>query len=104
MITCISPFAGCLSVTNSKPIYKLDVPMMKWPRAPFPKYKYPLEHHESENQAKDLRCLEEVEETIYQHSYTMPVAAVIVEPIQSEGGIYSIPIIVSELLLFTAYR
>ncbi|XP_003385623.1 PREDICTED: 4-aminobutyrate aminotransferase, mitochondrial-like isoform X2 [Amphimedon queenslandica] len=77
---------GCLSVTNSKPIYKLDVPMLNWPRATFPEYKYPLEHYEAENLAEDSRCLEEVEETIYQHLHTAPVAAVIVEPIQSEGG------------------
>ena len=78
--------SGCLSVTHSKPIYKLDVPMINWPRATFPQYKYPLEHHEAENLAEDARCLEEAEETIYQHLHTAPVAAVIVEPIQSEGG------------------
>ena len=34
---------GCLGVTNSNPIGKLDIPVMDWPIAPFPKLKYPIE-------------------------------------------------------------
>lgn len=33
---------GCLSVTNTHPIGKLDIPVHEWPIAPFPKMKYPL--------------------------------------------------------------
>ena len=34
---------GCLSVTNSNPLGKLDIPVKEWPIAPFPKMKYPME-------------------------------------------------------------
>ena len=33
------------------------------------------------------RCLEETEDLMYKHLETCPVAAVITEPIQAEGGI-----------------
>lgn len=75
---------GSLSTTRSKPIHKLDIPAFDWPQAPFPHRKYPLEEFEAENAAEEERCLAETEELIeYFHS---PVAAVIIEPIQSEGG------------------
>jgi 4-aminobutyrate aminotransferase/(S)-3-amino-2-methylpropionate transaminase len=78
---------GCLSVSHSKPLFKLDVPMMDWPRGPFPEYLYPLEDHRRENEQEDIRCLEEIEDIIYNKSKSdSPVAAVIAEPIQSEGG------------------
>lgn len=75
---------GSLSTTRSKPIHKIDIPAFKWPTAPFPKLQYPLEKYEKENRAEELRCLEELEKVII--SNEIPVAAVIVEPIQSEGG------------------
>ena len=34
---------GCLSVTNSNPLGKLDVPVKEWPIAPFPQLEYPAE-------------------------------------------------------------
>jgi 4-aminobutyrate aminotransferase/(S)-3-amino-2-methylpropionate transaminase len=62
--------------------------MMDWPRGPFPEYLYPLEDHRRENEQEDIRCLEEIEDIIYNKSKSdSPVAAVIAEPIQSEGGI-----------------
>lgn len=75
---------GCLSTTRSKPIHKLDIPAFDWPQAPFPILKYPLSEFTSENAAEEARCLAQAEEvmTTYHH----PVAAVIIEPIQSEGG------------------
>lgn len=75
---------GSLSTTRSKAVHKLDIPSFKWPQAPFPKLKYPLEKHSEENAAEEKRCLEEVERIIM--TWHMPVAAIIVEPIQSEGG------------------
>ena len=41
-----------------------------------------------ENEAEEARCLETVEELfhLYNHEKNAPVAAVIVEPIQAEGG------------------
>ena len=75
---------GSLSTTRSKPIHKLDIPAFDWPQASFPALKYPLEEHAEENAREEQRCLDEVENLI--STYHNPPAAVIVEPIQSEGG------------------
>jgi 4-aminobutyrate aminotransferase / (S)-3-amino-2-methylpropionate transaminase len=75
---------GSLSTTRSKPIHKLDIPAFDWPQATFPASKYPLDQHQEDNAAEEKRCLEEVEHLI--KTYHHPVAAVIVEPVQSEGG------------------
>ncbi|KAJ5518033.1 Pyridoxal phosphate-dependent transferase major region subdomain 2 [Penicillium expansum] len=75
---------GSLSTTRSKAIHKLDIPAFDWPQATFPQLKYPLEDHVQENAAEEQRCLAEVERLIKE--FHNPVAAVMVEPIQSEGG------------------
>ncbi|KAJ4318585.1 4-aminobutyrate transaminase [Neodidymelliopsis sp. IMI 364377] len=75
---------GSLSTTRSKPIHKLDIPAFDWPQAPFPALKYPLSEFASENAAEEKRCLEETERLIQE--FPKPVAAVVVEPVQSEGG------------------
>merc|ERR1712223_1350681 len=76
-----------LSVTHSKPIHKLDVPLFDWPVTDFPRYKYPLEENARENEAEDKRCLAMAEETIVNsHKSECPITGVIVEPIQAEGG------------------
>lgn len=77
---------GALSCTHSKPIHKLDIPSFDWPIAPFPRYKYPLEANTAENQKEDQRCLTRIEELIHEYKDKAPVAALIVEPIQAEGG------------------
>ncbi|KAJ4348743.1 4-aminobutyrate transaminase [Didymosphaeria variabile] len=75
---------GSLSTTRSKPIHKLDIPAFDWPVAPFPDLKYPLDQYAAENQAEEQHCLAETERLISEwHS---PPAAVVVEPVQSEGG------------------
>jgi 4-aminobutyrate aminotransferase/(S)-3-amino-2-methylpropionate transaminase len=73
-----------LSTTRSKAVHKLDIPSFNWPQAPFPALKYPLDKHEAENAAEEKRCLDKVEELI--KTWQFPVAGLIVEPIQSEGG------------------
>ncbi|XP_038065918.1 4-aminobutyrate aminotransferase, mitochondrial-like [Patiria miniata] len=78
---------GCLSMTNSKPIFRLDFPSLGWPVAPFPRLNYPLEDFVSENKAEESRCLQEVIRSIEENKVRgRDVAAVIVEPIQGEGG------------------
>ncbi|KAI4462033.1 aminotransferase [Holotrichia oblita] len=79
---------GSLSATRTKPIHKIDFPLFShWPAIPFPNYKYPLEENVRENKAEDQKCLEIFEDTIEQQKRAgYPVAGVIVEPIQSEGG------------------
>ncbi|KAJ2849365.1 hypothetical protein IWW36_002681 [Coemansia brasiliensis] len=76
---------GALSTTRSKAVHKLDIPAFKqWPRAPFPQLRYPLEKYAQENAQEEKRCLEELERILRTHP--VPIAAVIIEPIQSEGG------------------
>jgi 4-aminobutyrate aminotransferase/(S)-3-amino-2-methylpropionate transaminase len=75
---------GALSTTRSKPIHKLDIPAFDWPQAAFPRLRYPLEDHVDENRKAEQDSLAEVEDLIL--NYRVPPAAVVVEPIQSEGG------------------
>ncbi|KAI9766793.1 MAG: 4-aminobutyrate transaminase [Geoglossum simile] len=75
---------GSLSTTRSKPVHKMDIPAFNWPQAPFPTLKYPLGDHVEENAAEEASCLEETERLIKE--WPLPPAAIIVEPIQSEGG------------------
>jgi len=75
---------GSLSTTRSKPIHKLDIPAFDWPQAPFPACKYPLDEHAEYNAKEEQRCLEEAERLMT--TYHNPVTAIIIEPVQSEGG------------------
>lgn len=75
---------GSLSTTRSKPIHKMDIPAFDWPQASFPLLKYPLQDYTQENAAEEARCLAETEDLI--QNFHHPVAAIIVEPVQSEGG------------------
>ncbi len=75
---------GALSTTRSKAIHKLDIPGFKWPQVDFPELKYPLSENIQQNKEEESRCLAQVEATI--KSWHCPVAALVVEPIQSEGG------------------
>ncbi|XP_026746760.1 4-aminobutyrate aminotransferase, mitochondrial isoform X1 [Trichoplusia ni] len=76
-----------LATTRSKAIQKLDFPSFDWPVAPFPHYKYPLDQFCNENKKEDERCLAIVCELIEKWEKKQhPVAAVVIEPIQSEGG------------------
>jgi 4-aminobutyrate aminotransferase/(S)-3-amino-2-methylpropionate transaminase len=60
---------------------------MPWPVAEFPRLKYPLASHESENAAEEQRCLEFLNKTFDdQLAQGKHITAVIVEPVQSEGG------------------
>ncbi|VDM39181.1 unnamed protein product [Toxocara canis] len=92
---CVLSFDGAfhgrslaaLSMTRSKPIHKVDIPAFNWPVAKFPRYKYPLEKNVQYNAKQDGDCLATVEHLIEERKKAKcDVAAVIVEPIQSEGG------------------
>jgi len=78
---------GCMSATHSKAIHKVDIPAFDWPVVDFPTLKYPLEEYVDENNHEEARCLALAEEAmITSRANDKPVAAIIVEPIQSEGG------------------
>ena len=75
---------GALSLTRSKVIHKLDMPAFAWPMVSFPDVRFPLAEHAAANRASEARSLEELEAALKAGSGS--VAAVIVEPIQGEGG------------------
>jgi 4-aminobutyrate aminotransferase / (S)-3-amino-2-methylpropionate transaminase len=75
---------GALSLTRSKPIHKVDFPAFPWPTAPFPANKFPLAAHAAENREAEARSLEAIRAVFKAHPDE--VAALIVEPIQGEGG------------------
>ncbi|KAJ2078208.1 hypothetical protein H4R24_004637 [Coemansia sp. RSA 988] len=75
---------GSLSTTRSKALHKIDIPAFKWPRSPFPQLRYPLDKYAAENAQEEKHCLEELERIL--RTNPVPIAAVIVEPVQSEGG------------------
>lgn len=78
---------GALSSTRSKAIHKLDVPALDWPSAPFPRLRYPLEENAEANAAEEKRCLDRTAEILAeQEKKGRPVAGMVVEPVQSEGG------------------
>ena len=71
----------------------MDVPAFDWPIAPFPRLRYPLESNTESNAAEERRCLAAVEALFERDRKDSPkdsppgtIAAVIVEPIQAEGG------------------
>lgn len=78
---------GALSVTRSKAMARVDIPVLDWPKAPFPYLEYPLDKHERENKAEEERCLELTRQAIIDSNNAgKSVAGIIVEPIQAEGG------------------
>jgi|UniRef100_A0A6C0IVP3 4-aminobutyrate aminotransferase / (S)-3-amino-2-methylpropionate transaminase len=74
---------GCLSTTRSNAWHKINIPAFKWPVAPFPQLKYPLEDNKLYNFSEEEKCLEQTEK-ILKNSKT--IAGMIIEPIQAEGG------------------
>ncbi len=75
---------GSLSATHSKLIHKADQPAFPWPTVPFPANKWPLERHTDENAAAEAASLKALAQVLDAHAGR--VAAVIIEPVQSEGG------------------
>lgn len=75
---------GSLTATASKAIHKVDIPAFDWPKAPFPQLKYPLEEHQQHNKKVEQEALDQVEHIIA--TAKKPVAGLVIEPIQSEGG------------------
>jgi 4-aminobutyrate aminotransferase/(S)-3-amino-2-methylpropionate transaminase len=75
---------GPLTATHSKLIHKADLPAFDWPTAIFPANRWPLARHAEENAALEAKCLAGLAELLDRHAGR--VAAILVEPIQSEGG------------------
>jgi 4-aminobutyrate aminotransferase/(S)-3-amino-2-methylpropionate transaminase len=75
---------GPLSATHSKVIHKADLPAFRWPMAPFPANRFPLAHHAEENARAEASALEALAAIL--DAKRGKVAAILVEPVQSEGG------------------
>jgi 4-aminobutyrate aminotransferase/(S)-3-amino-2-methylpropionate transaminase len=75
---------GSLSATHSKLVHKADLPAFPWPTIPFPANRFPLARFADENARKEAASLAELERVLDKHA--LRVVAVIVEPVQSEGG------------------
>jgi 4-aminobutyrate aminotransferase/(S)-3-amino-2-methylpropionate transaminase len=75
---------GPLSATHSKFIHKADLPAFPWPTAPFPTNRWPLTRHAEENARAEKEALAALARILDAHGDR--VAAILVEPVQSEGG------------------
>lgn len=64
-------------------VVQVDVPAFDWPAVHWPAVKYPFSEHEKENTEAEDRAIAEVDATIREWSTKKPVAALIVEPVQS---------------------
>ncbi len=74
---------GALSATRSKAIHKLDFPAFDWPVVPFPANRFPLDENTAYNAEIEARSLDAVRALL---ASDPQIAAVIIEPIQGEGG------------------
>jgi len=73
-----------------KAVHKVDIPAFKdvVTHLPFPKLKYPLSSHKKENHKEELEFLSHIENIIQNliKNKEKSIVALIVEPIQAEGG------------------
>ncbi|KAK7493331.1 hypothetical protein BaRGS_00015457 [Batillaria attramentaria] len=78
---------GALALTHNRWEFKVDLPQPNWPVADFPQMQYPLNEHEIDNIKEEVRCLEMVKNLFETYKKNgSPVAGIVCEPIQSEGG------------------
>lgn len=74
---------GSLTMTRSKPIQKIGIPQFDWPSVAFPIIKHPRSENEAYNNQEEARCLEKLESVLKNDK---SVCAMIIEPVQAEGG------------------
>lgn len=74
-----------MSLTNTDPIKTMYFPKFQWPRITNPKMAFPFE---GENQVKTIQLEVQAEREIKDafRKYPNDIAAIIIEPIQGEGG------------------
>jgi L-lysine 6-transaminase len=71
-----------LSVTNTEPLKVRDFPKFDWPRITNPKIHFPID--ESEVEATERQAVREIELAFARDPHG--IAAILIEPIQCEGG------------------
>lgn len=73
-----------LSLTNTDPVKTDYFPKFNWPRITNPKMEFPAEEHGDEIEAREEMAREEIERAIAERGED--IAALIIEPVQGEGG------------------
>jgi L-lysine 6-transaminase len=73
-----------LSLTNTDPVKTMYFPKFEWPRITNPKITFPLDAHLDDVIALENKAKAEIEAAIGEHGDD--IAALIIEPIQGEGG------------------
>jgi len=73
-----------MSLTNTDPTKTNYFPKFAWPRIENPKVVFPLEEHLEEVKAAEKRALDAISKAIEKEGDD--IAAIIIEPIQGEGG------------------
>jgi len=73
-----------LSLTNTDPAKILHFPKFKWPRIDNPKIKFPLKDNLDDVKAREKKALDQIKDAIKENGDD--IAALIIEPIQGEGG------------------
>ncbi len=73
-----------MSLTNTDPTKVMYYPKFPWPRVTNPKITFPLEDHLDAVVAAEQKARAEIEAAIAEHGDD--IAALIIEPIQGEGG------------------
>ncbi len=73
-----------MSLTNSDPVKTDYYPKFNWPRIDNPKIDFPLERDLLRVQTAEARAIRQIEEAFSVHG--SDIAALIIEPIQGEGG------------------
>jgi 4-aminobutyrate aminotransferase/(S)-3-amino-2-methylpropionate transaminase len=74
---------GTITLTRSKAIEKLGIPQFDWPMAPFPMLKHPFKNNKEYNSQEVAKCLQQTEEILKNN---LNICAMIIEPVQAEGG------------------
>jgi L-lysine 6-transaminase len=73
-----------MSLTNTDPIKTEYFPKFDWPRIPSPMIRFPLDAHRAEVEAREAASIAAAEAAFAASPHE--IAAIILEPIQSEGG------------------
>jgi len=73
-----------MSLTNTDPAKINYYPKFDWPRIENPKVTFPVEEHIEEIKAAEKRAIESIEKLVAEEGDD--IAAIIIEPVQGEGG------------------
>lgn len=73
-----------MSLTNTDPAKINYFPKFDWPRIENPKVTFPIEDHLEEIEAAEKRAVKSIEKAIEENPND--IAAIIIEPVQGEGG------------------